>query len=227
MNIPNPLIEAHFTELIKKYDQLTLVCSDGKHIVQGLLEFKASYNDISIRDSFHIKLLIPSDYPNTPPVAMETAGRIPKRFHSNHDGLCLAAPIEIHRKFSDNPTLLGFVNDLLIPYLYAFSYWEKHGVMPFGELSHGNKGIMEYYLEFFNVHSESAVLNLLKILATKDYNERHKCPCGSGMTIRNCHGESLMKLMKTNQIDLFNDYVRCAEYINDKTLPPRYRLKVV
>lgn len=227
MNVPNPLVEAHFAELITKYDQLTLIWSNGKQVVQGLLEFKASFNNISIQDSFQIKLLIPSDYPDTPPVAKETAGRIPKGFHSNHDGLCLAAPIEIRRKFSENPTLLGFVNDLLIPFLFAFCYWEKHGIMPFGELSHGKKGIMEYYLDFFKVNSESTVLNLLKIIATGDYKKHHKCPCGSGIIIRYCHGESLMKLLKTSQADLLKDYLRCADYVNNKTLPSKYRLKVI
>jgi len=227
MNSPNPLVEAHFAELITQYDQLTLAWSDGNQLVQGLLEFKASYNNITIQDSFQVKILIPSDYPDNPPVAKEIAGRIPSVFHSNHDGLCLAAPIEIRRKFSENSTLLKFVNALLIPYLFAFCYWEEHGVMPFGELSHGSKGIMEYYLEFFKVHSETAVLNLLRALVSGNYKEHQKCPCGSGIIIRFCHAEYFRKLKKIRQFNLLNDYQRCENYMESKTLPPKFQLKLL
>ena len=221
MDNQNILIQAHFAELYTKYSGLTLDRLEGTSIVHGLLEFIASYKGVDTQDSFHIKLLITKDYHKTPPVAKEIGGRIPKDFHTNPDGsLCLAMPTESRLRFSQNPTLIGFVEDLLIPYLFSFSYWQKNGVMPYGAFSHGPKGIMEYYLEFFKIGSESIVLNFLKILVEGHYRGKHKCPCGSGLNIRQCHEKALLKLNSfQNQVGFINDFLQCADYLKEKSDP--------
>ena len=57
------------------------------------------------------------------------------------------------------PSLLRFVERCLIPYLYGFSYFQRHqGKLPFGELAHGAEGIRQDYKDLFGVESgESAV----------------------------------------------------------------------
>jgi hypothetical protein len=62
MNDPNTLVEAHFAELSTRYGNLTLDQPNGESMVQGLLVFDASYEGKHVKDSFHIKLLIPNDY---------------------------------------------------------------------------------------------------------------------------------------------------------------------
>ena len=219
MNDQNTLIEAHFAELIKKYDHLTLDRPHGTLAVQGLLEFEASHEEIQVQDSFHIKLVIPRDYNKTPPKAYETGGRIPKDFHTYSDGsLCLAPPIEIRRKFSESPTLLEFVESLLIPYLFSFSYWKDHGHMPYGDLPHGSEGIMQYYFETFKVSSEFIVLKFLKILAIENYRGHHECPCGGGLKIRQCHGESLLRYKGLqSRREFIGNYVCCIDYVLKNT----------
>jgi hypothetical protein len=219
MSDQNKLVEAHFAELFKKYNLLTLDRLDGAPVVQGVLEFEASHEEIQIQDAFQIKLLIPDDYNKTPPQAYETGGRIPKDFHTySDDSLCLAPPIEIRRKFLETPTLMGFVERLLIPYLFSFSYWKEHGRMPYGELSHGPEGILQYYLESFKVDSEVIVLNFLKLLAIENYRGHHDCPCGSGLKIRQCHKESILRYKGLQSQRYFlAEYIRCLDYVITKT----------
>lgn len=229
MDSRKTLIEKHFAEVARTYQYLALEHTNSSSIVWGIIEFEAVYNKISIQDSFLVDIYIPPDYNNTPPEIKEAGGRIPGNFHTNPDGfLCLAAPIDIIKKFADNPSLLGFVNDLVIPFLYSFSYWEKNMVMPFGELSHGTKGLLENYLDLFKVDSGTKVLNFLKILLAKNYMRHHVCPCGSGKKICQCHEEILLKLDKCqSKIDFLKDFIDCAEYLlkPGKQLSDRYLIK--
>jgi hypothetical protein len=219
MNQIIPLVEAHFAELVKKYEYLSLDLANIMPVVQGSLEFNASYEGVKVEDSFDIKLFISTDYNKTPPKAYEMAGKIPREFHTNGDGsLCLAPPVEIRRKFSEKPTLLGFVNDLLIPYLYSFTYLKAHGTMPYEDLPHGPDGIMQYYFDAFGVDSASIVLDFLKIIGLEGYRGHHECPCGSGLKIRKCHGNLLMEFTTLeNPQNFMDDFIWCIFYIANKT----------
>lgn len=211
------VIESHFIDLSAQYPGLTLTKNDdGTCIVYGELKFNATYEGKTISDKFQIELAIPKEYPNNLPIVKETSGRIPKEFHTYKDGgsLCLGAPLDVRMKFKKKPSLLGFVEELVIHYLYSFCYWEQHGKMPFGEFSHGGKGIIEFYIELFNVTSDIITLELLKILAENNYRGHHYCPCNSGNTVRHCHGELLRKIRGYQSHDEFlYDYVHCLTYI--------------
>jgi hypothetical protein len=219
MNQITPLVEAHFTELVKKYEHLSLDLSNLIPVVQGTLEFSAAYEGVKFTDSFDIKLFIPLDYNKTPPSAYEMAGKIPKEFHTNGDGsLCLAPPVEIRRKFLEIPTLLGFVDNLLIPYLYSFKHFKDQGYMPYRDLPHGADGVMQYYFEAIGVDSASIVLDFLKIIALEDYRGHHECPCGSGSKIRKCHGKLLREFIGLeNPKNFIDDFIWCIIYMANKT----------
>lgn len=214
------IIQKYFIELTEQYPCLTLTRNNNNYdtwMVQGMLEFSATYEGISIRDNFQIELTITKDYPDIPPIAKETGGRIPKEFHQNPDGsLCLGAPLEVRMKFTKNPSLLGFVKEQVIPFLFSFCYFQQHGRMPFGELSHGEKGILEYYAQLFNVTSEIATVELLKILAENNYKGHHNCPCGSGKRVRNCHGGLLREINSyQNKDEFLYDYAHCLKHFNE------------
>ena len=66
--------------------------------------------------------------------------------------------------------------------------------MPFGELSHGGIGILEYYQELFDLKDTRRVLTMLKILADDKYRGHDRCPCGSGKRLRSCHGGKLLEV---------------------------------
>jgi len=212
----NALIHKHYYELIASYPGLKLekINSDIWSI-SGLLTFSATYEREKIEDEYDIELIISKEYPKEPPIAKEKGGRIPKDFHTNHNyELCLGAPFEIRRKFAQKPTLIGFVEECVIPFFYSFSYHGKHGEMPFGELSHGGKGILEFYHKLLEVDNELIVLKFIKILIDNNYRGHHDCPCGSGLRLRQCHGMKLLEIKKyQKQDDFMDDYFKIAEYI--------------
>lgn len=227
--IKSELVEKHYYELISIYPGLILEKKvDDCWRVSGILKFEKSYNEVIIGDEYAIEIYISQYYPHEPPVVFERGNRIPRDFHKLEDNaLCLGAPLELRMKFSQTPTLLAFVDNFVIPYLYSYSYFEKYGSMPFGELSHGGKGILEYYFSVFDTNDIELVKQLLTILSENRYRGHHICPCGSGLKIRKCHGKKLLEIMKyqtpngykydLSQINYFIDNLHLK---NKPILPP-------
>lgn len=192
-------------ELRRQIDDLTSVhkglVSVEEHgaeiVVSGALPFEASVDEMeTITETFDIELVIPRDFPDALPEVKESSGRIGKDYeHRNADGtLCLAVPVEQRRVFLEQPTLLGFVNGLVIPYLYGHCFWRKYGYHPFDEAEHGYEGIVRHYLGLLDLSDEIAVLAVVCFLFEYGYRGHHNCPCGSGLTVRACHGSSLRAL---------------------------------
>lgn len=213
------LIHKQFDELSHIYPSLSLFRNvHGCWVVQGDLRFTASYNGTTIDDKFSIILFLPQDYPKSPPTVQETEGRIPKDidYHvfPRTGNLCLGAPLDVRVKFQKNPSLLHFINEQVISFLFAFSHKERYGKDPFDDLPHGGEGIIEYYTQLFNVTSNISAIELLKILAENNYRGHYNCLCGSGKRLRDCHG----KLLRTinayqSQDDFIYDYVLCLTHL--------------
>lgn len=222
-------IEVQSLELFKVHKGLQLIEEDGSICIKGSLPFSATlYGTCPIVDCYNIKIHIPTDYPNKPPTTTECDGRIPRTFHTNPDGtLCLGSPLEVRMKFKGS--LLNYVQKLIIPFLYSFSFYEKYGKLPYGELSHGSLGIVESYKELFGVSDSKIVLGLLNILARGKYRGHHDCPCGSKKRLRNCHGSQLLDLMNYQSKDEFMfDLNQCSSVIRkgrDRSVSNQYSRK--
>lgn len=200
------IILEHFLELNKKYTGLSLSRNDkGESIVVGILACSMEYSGYRIDDDFELAIEIPPEYPERAPDVKEVGGRIPPQFHTHPSGktLCLASPFDIKRKFLLHNNLIGFVETLVIPFLYSYSYYEKTGNMPFGELSHGGEGLFENYKELFNVDSVEQVLRLFKIIIDNSYKGHNLCPCGSGNILRKCHGDILREILEIHGYGAF------------------------
>jgi hypothetical protein len=192
------VIHRQFEELDQTYSGLVL-CEDapGRWAIRGMLSFSATFQDVTITDAFSILIMLPQDYPDSPPTVQETGGRIPENFHQYSDRtFCLGAPVEVWRRFKADPRLVAFVRTLVVEYLYGYAHLEKHGTLPFGELSHGCQGIREYYQELFNTDDVQIALALLKVLADGTYRGHQACPCGAGKILRKCHGPILLGLLE-------------------------------
>ncbi len=184
--------------------------SDAGTTVAGALPFQASADGLeTIVESFDIELTIPRDFPETLPTVKETSGRIETDYqHRNPGGtLCLAVPIEQRRLFLEQPTLLGFVNRLVVPYLYGYCFFKKHGRHPFDEAAHGYEGILKHYLDTLGLQDELTALRVISFLIEHGYRGHHECPCGSGKIVRACHGPALLTLNRThNEQSLRSDF---------------------
>ncbi|MBI5933849.1 MAG: SEC-C domain-containing protein [Chloroflexi bacterium] len=195
-----------FKDLNLRFPKLSLE-KDGDSLwsVRGDLRFSATFSGRQIDDLYSIKITIPKKYPDVLPEVQEASNRIPGDFHHyQDDSLCLGAPIAVRYKFKKDPTLAGFVCNCLIPYLYSFSYKIRFGRMPFGELSHGTLGILEYYGNLFDMKDRRRIVRMIQILAEDNYREHDRCPCGSGKRLHACHGKVLRELMTLQSPVEFN-----------------------
>jgi hypothetical protein len=167
--------------------------------LSGRLVFVADADGLPrIADVYEVEITAPPGFPRDLPVVKETAGRIPKSFHTNGDGsLCLGSPVRLRLTICRQPTLLGFLERCVIPFLYGFSYREKHGVLPFGELDHGSKGLRHDFAELFGLENHDAVTGMVECASIKkrDANKR-PCPCGSGRRLGKCHNRRINALRK-------------------------------
>lgn len=205
-------LQRQIAELTAVHKGLTnIVERDMEMIVSGALSFEASAEGFeTIIESFDIELTVPNDFPENLPHVRETGGRIGTDYeHRNPTGtLCLAVPVEQRRIFFEQPTLLGFINRLVIPYLYGYSFFKKQGRHPFDEAAHGYEGILRHYVYTLGLRDELAALAVICFLFEHGYRGHHDCPCGSGKKVRTCHGPALMALHRThNQRSLQNDFI--------------------
>ena len=192
-----------------RHPGLALVqCRPGCLAVRGEVWFTMEHKARIIEDRFNIELGIPADYPKTPPNVHETGGRLNGYHHLFKDGrLCLGAPVEVCMQFAKQPTLLFFVEELVVPFLFSFSYEKRYGEMPFGELTHGVEGLLEYYAGFLGTSRETTIA-LLIYLAHSCRNRHSVCPCGSGRKLGKCHGPRLDALRMYLSAQAIRDELR-------------------
>lgn len=174
----------------KHYPDLVFIETDKLLELKGKFAFIAEYEGLeTLKNIYEIKVLFPINYPMDVPNVYETAGKIDS-FHRNKatDGsLCLGVPSEIHQIFSTERTLKNFFDNLLIPFLYSHTYYEKYKKPPWGERDHGGKGIIQYYQEKLNTINIYGILDFLEISLQEKYRGHILCPCGSNKKLRNCH----------------------------------------
>jgi len=209
-------LRRQIVELTSVYTDLTnIVEGDYGVILSGSLPFEAPSDGLeTITESFEIELTIPHDFPDALPQAKETAGRIEAEYdHRNPGGtLCLAVPVEQRRIFLEQPTLLGFVDRLVIPYLYGYCFWRIHGRHPFGEAAHGHQGILLHYMAVLSLKDEVAALAAICFLFERGYRGHHDCPCRSGLRVRACHGPALLALHQSHSpVTLRSDFMAIFE----------------
>ena len=187
-------------DLLAAYGGLKLIpVSDGPVRVSGLLAFEASArNRETISDEYGVEIAVPDDFPRNLPAVRETGGRIPKSFHTNPDGtLCLGSPTRLRLFQSGRPSLEGFVTKCVVPYLYGQAYFEKHGVMPFSELRHGESGILQDLASLYGTSSKAAVYDFVCLTAlSKRVANKALCPCGSGRRLGSCHNRRVNDLRR-------------------------------
>lgn len=189
-------------------------------VISGELSFTASAEGLeTITDCFIIEIIVPPNYSADLPRARETGGRIgPEYPHRNPDGtMCLAVPIEQRRLFLKEPSLKGYVENLVVPYLYGYTYWSRHRAHPFDEAAHGAEGIVRHYVEWLKLPDETCVLAAVCQLLEFGYRGHHECPCGSGQRIRDCHGPALKELADLHtQKSLDADFFEVIRYFHHR-----------
>lgn len=170
----------------------TAPCSGTGVCLRGKFRFKAEVSGgDQIDDSYKLEIVVSVKFPQALPKVKETGGKIPRdgNFHVNPDGtLCLGSPLRLLRKVHSSPSLTGFADKCLVPYLYAVSYKLRHGGdFVFGELAHGDQGIVDDYSVMLGLKERHQVTQAIQLLGMKKRLANKKpCPCGCGKRLGVC-----------------------------------------
>lgn len=178
-------------DLLRQQPGLALMPVTGREMrLAGTLAFEADAPGRErIKDGYALELAVPVGFPDELPDVWETGGRIPADYHKlTHGALCLGSPTRQRLELVRSPTLLTFVNRCVVPYLYGFSYRERHREPPFGELGHGLAGIRQDFAALFGVVDHDAAEELVRLASLKK-RIANKCPfpCGSKARLGRCH----------------------------------------
>jgi len=179
-------------EFLKDYPEMRIApARNGSLILRGGFEFSVPRaNRPHIADSYALKIEVPVSFPTVVPLVTETSNKISRddKHHVNPDHtLCLGLPLRLLWKLKRAPTLVGFAEECLVPYLYSISHKLQYGTFPFGELEHGKPGVISDYLDLFGLKSREQVLRALELLGMKKRLANKKpCPCGCGKRLGAC-----------------------------------------
>ncbi len=209
-----------------KEHQSELRYDHSKKVLLGCLHFKAKNFDKEIEDHYEIEI----DFNQTCPLpsVKETNGRIEQIAKKKNKNLvdlhvdtpdrmlCLCSRIkafEYSEKFNiSNSPIADFITDLIIPFFYSLSYFEKFNEYPFGELKHGIPGLVKdmkdnlpIFLKYSDQYQEmksTEFNNLINSYIKQDtklaekckpisrkIGRNERCPCGSGIKYKKCHIE--------------------------------------
>ncbi len=196
MRVKHPIIPAQWgcSDFLEGYPEMALEPTGSGGIrLSGLFRFSASCprEGTTITDQFQIAIEVPRVFPREIPVVFETGGRIPRspEFHVNADGsLCLGSPVRLLTIAATHPTLLGFVDQALVSFLFSVSKSLNTGRhFPFGELSHGTQGALADYRDLIGLKTaKQAKLAIRALSHRKRIANKHPCPCGCGMRLGRC-----------------------------------------
>jgi hypothetical protein len=181
-------------EFLRSYPKMAIRPSSGGDLrLKGSFEFAAHHaKEGDIQDWFALEIIVPNSFPKELPRVTETGWRIPRtgEYHVNpsDNTLCLGSPLSLLLRLSKNPTLEGFAESCLVPYLFAISRKLKiGGSLPFGELAHGQEGILTDYAHLFSLKYPENVRYALELLGAKKRRaNKLPCPCGCRSRLGRC-----------------------------------------
>ena len=161
------------------------VTIEGEYDVHAQME---GFN--AIHDTYSLKLHFPKWYPREIPTVLEVGHRI-KRDSDHHtygDGsFCLGSEINIKAILSEAATISDFVDRVLSPFLYSISYKLKYGIFPYGDLAHGEAGLIDDYEKLFQIQGKKSVIGVLNVLGKrKRVANKLACPCCCGRRLGKC-----------------------------------------
>lgn len=162
--------------------------------VIGNVHVNARWGEFIVDECFSLKITA-VNFPELPPVCIETSGKVTNYHVNPQKDLCLGSPRVLHEEITAHPDIVFYINKFIIPFFFSFRYHQKYGVSPFGELEHGGNGLFPSYREIFKTN-DLAICTLLTYGTKFLYRGHHPCPCGSGLRLRKCHGPKLRALFE-------------------------------
>lgn len=165
--------------------------NNNEIVIEGDYDISAQMDGANpIEETFKLKLIIDKNYPRQAPKVFETGGEIPRTpdYHINHDGsFCLGSEIKVKSVLFDSLKIVSFSQNLLTPFLYSIRHKIKFNSLPYGELDHGEKGLIDDYQQLFGVKDKLSVLLALGALGRRKRDaNKLPCPCCCGERLGKC-----------------------------------------
>ena len=195
--------------LAKNYPDLKY--NDIKREITGHIYVEYICYDEFIKGDFEIKIKI---FNNDLPIVWEISNKISKNYQHmyNDRSLCLATDLE-QRLYMKSHTIVEWIKEYVEKYFVSYIYYKRYGVFPFGEHSHGEKGIYEFIKIHYKMNNLIEAKKIYEYVCTKKYRGHLDCPCGSGKKIRNCHGKLILELLNSDEIKILKDHYRRMQYV--------------
>ena len=198
-NAGRVLERAGLQDVLETHPRLRIVPTQDADAVcvKGVLAFDADLAGVgSIRDEYRIVLKVPFRFPLTLPTVREVGGRISSDYHTNPDGtLCLGSPVRLHLALADDPTLLGFIDRCVVPFLAGYTYLERTGREWTPGLAHGDAGLIDDYMSLLHVRDKKGCVEMMDLMGMKKrVANKLPCPCGSLLRVGRCHHRVLNDL---------------------------------
>ena len=158
--------------------------------------------DVEHKIGYRIALLVADDHPQVAPLMFSNDPKLPIGDSDRHimrDGrACLGVQAEIGQGWPPGSNFVTFLQKLVAPFLAWQAYYDFYSCAPpWGERSHTEKGIMEFYAELLGDFADPALLSFMGLLARKNKPKGHElCPCGSGKKLHDCH-KGLVSIART------------------------------
>ena len=143
--------------------------------ITGNIHIEYLCNDEFIKGDFEIKIqLLKDDLPKV----WELSNKIRKSYpHLYEDKrLCLATDLE-QRLYLKNHTIIEWIQEYVKKYFVSYIYYKRYNIFPFGEHSHGNKGIYEFVQRYYKIKDLKETKNIYEYVCTKKYRGHLDCPC--------------------------------------------------
>lgn len=189
----------------EKYPNLKY--DDKKNILTGTINICKKCNDEIIRKSYD--LLIDFNKSSVPYV-YDIGKKIKKNYEHKYvdSRLCLATDVEQFIFLQKEQKISLWIEHFVEPYFISYEYYQLYGIYPFGSYSHGKKGIIEFYEQYFNLENEKNSLDIIKYILLKKYRGHDLCPCGSNQKIRKCHKNFILACKNDPNILTLEKYFR-------------------
>lgn len=175
--------------------ELIVTTADSLIVLEGLFVVSGPNGPF---DSYRIQAALTAGFPAQEPVVFETGGRIP-RIADRHvfpkDGNCCLGIWEEWLLTAPDHRFETFLTGPMHDYFVSQTYYEVNNIWPYGERSHGPRGVLESYSDILGIRPDPKIVtDYLHLLSRVEIKGHAVCPCGSGKRLRQCHSEDLWKL---------------------------------
>ena len=188
------------------FPKLSLI-DPNDSIISGEIDIVDSFGKYF--DTYKIEIRSSSSFPSSFPYVYETGGMIPKNVdwhvYETTGMCCLKVAVEEILECEKDLTLVGFIENQVLPYLFNQTFRRIHGYF-LNERRHGIPGIIDFYSDIFKTSDIDNLIYLFNfVIQAQEPNRVATCFCGSHFKYRHCHKAAFRKLKSVETKQLVND----------------------